>query len=164
MRKKKDSSSAVIDDFLVVIDQLKSGKKRACNICGEVKDSQFFPYKTRNECYLCYERKEGKTLHSFRQSLGLSSANYTNRLYKSVTQPKPKKTSFEFQREIPVEDILRYLRYRKDTGQPAKIYYKDDITFRTFHNFSFTKDHLYIPSGKGYNYTYLISRIRNVEL
>jgi predicted RNA-binding Zn-ribbon protein involved in translation (DUF1610 family) len=62
-----------INDYLEVVESLRSGKKRSCPHCGEVKDSKLYPFPRRPECYLCYEKVTGRYLQSFRKKLGLGS-------------------------------------------------------------------------------------------
>ena len=150
-----------------------------------------FPYKSRGECYLCYEKVIGTTLHAFRQKINhqeksASNTNWykctncdsisstwsgrcascgewnTQATIKSATKPVVKKAKFE--QEVTREYIVQYLQYRAASNQPIKIYYKDDKTFRVFYSYTFDDTYLHIPGTKGYSYKYLINRIRNVEL
>lgn len=81
---------------------------------------------------------------------------------KSCTVPKPAK--IEFKQEVSKAHIIEYLKYRSAIGEPIKIYYKNDRAFRVFYSYTFDDKYLRVPTEKGYSYTYLIDRIRNVEL
>lgn len=161
-------------------------------MCEEVKSSELFPFKGRAECYLCYEKVTGKTLHAFRQQLsGQEKApaktiwylctycdavtdNWSGRCsscgewntQKSVSSAsKPVVKRVKYKQEVSVEYILEYLRYRVASNQPAKIYYKDDKTFRVFYTYTFDNTYLRVPASAGhYNIMYRLDRIRNVEL
>jgi len=67
--KKKDLNSGAINDYLEVIESLRTGKTRSCPHCGEVKDSKFFPFPRRPECYICYEKVTGTVQRAFRHKL-----------------------------------------------------------------------------------------------
>lgn len=56
---------------------------------------------------------------------------------------------------------MNYLETKASSGQPIKIYYKEDTLPTVFHDFTFNDTYLFVPSGKGFSYTYLIARIRN---
>jgi predicted ATP-dependent serine protease len=130
-------------------------------------------------------------LHSFRQQIGHQTKSATNKKsYKCSncgtvsyiwlgrcgncgewnTQKtvqvgsKPVVKTVRFEQEVSMEYILEYLKYRSVANQPAKIYYKDDRTFRVFYSFTFDNTYLHIPGTKGYGYKYRLDRIRNVEL
>ena len=77
-------------------------------------------------------------------------------------QPKIKKEKFT--QEVSREYIVEYLKYRSASNLPIKIYYKDDKAFRTFYSYSFDNTYLRVAGTKGYDYKYIIDRIRNVEL
>lgn len=42
-------------------------------MCGEIKQSKFFPFPKRQECYICYEKVTGTYQKAFRQKLGLDT-------------------------------------------------------------------------------------------
>lgn len=42
-----------------------------CPECGEVKESKFFPFPKRQECYLCYEKVTGTYQKAFRMKIGV---------------------------------------------------------------------------------------------
>jgi hypothetical protein len=156
-----------------------------------VRDSALFPYKSRPECYSCYEKVTGTTLHAFRQKVNRQKKVAATTWYKcsscdsihpnwsgrcpacgewstlsavqSNGQPPVAKKS-KFSPEVSREYVVQYLQYRAASNQPIKIYYKDDRTFRIFYSYTFDDTYLHIPSTKGYTYKYLIDKIRNVEL
>jgi hypothetical protein len=78
-------------------------------------------------------------------------------------QPKAKPAKTQFQTEVNKAYIMQYLKHKAAIYQPIKIFYKDDKLPTIFHDYRFDEKYLYVPSGKGYEYTYLIERIRNVE-
>ena len=130
-----------------------------------MKEPSLFPYKTRSECYLCYEKVTGTTLHAFREKL--YGRRKPNPSYKSsaskYVQPRQKSTPPQFQVEVNKAYVMEYMRQRAAAYQPVKIFYKDDKLPTIFHDYRFDEKYLYVSSGKGYEYKYLIERIRNVE-
>jgi len=78
------------------------------------------------------------------------------------SDPSPKNQQPQFTQEVEREYIVQYLKHRKISNQPIKFYYKNDTQPREFYQYSFNDTYVYIPSGKGYSYNYLIDRIRNV--
>lgn len=58
---------------------------------------------------------------------------------------------------------MQYLKYKTTMNQPVKIFYKEESLPTIFYEYKFDTTYLYVPSGKGYDYRYLIERIRNVE-
>lgn len=69
----------------------------------------------------------------------------------------------KFKQEISRERIMLYLKFKAATKQPIKIFYKEEEWPTIFYDYKFDNKYLYVPSGKGYDYKYLIERIRNVE-
>lgn len=59
---------------------------------------------------------------------------------------------------------MEYLEYKSANYQPIKIFYKSDILPTIFYSYRFDNKYLYVSSGKGYEYKYLIDRIRNVQM
>ena len=159
-----------------------------------------FPFESRPECYLCYEKVTGRTLRTFRSTI----YRYTHppekttyiefkwkcsncgSLYEdwfgrcnacgewntmqetndaSPSMPKIQRASRtkKFSQEVSRDYIMQYLKSKSVMKQPIKIYYKDDKTFRVFYSYSFDNTYLRVPSTHGYDYKYLIDRIRNVE-
>lgn len=55
------------------IDSIRSGEIRYCQRCKKTVHGKNFPYKSRELCFECYERETGKTLHSFRNKLGVKT-------------------------------------------------------------------------------------------
>lgn len=68
-----------------------------------------------------------------------------------------------FKAEVDRTYVVQYLKHKAAIYQPIKIFYKDDRLPTIFHDYRFDEKYLYIPSGKGYEYRYLIERIRKVE-
>lgn len=86
-----------------------------------------------------------------------------NTLVSTSTDPKlKKKKAKKFTSEVDRQHVVKYLKYRKLSNQPIKIYYKDDTSFRVFYQYNFDDKYIHIPSGEGYSYKYLIDRVRNV--
>lgn len=54
------------------IADLMDGDKRSCDNCHTIKESKFFPFKTKHLCLWCYEKINNKILHSVRNRLRLS--------------------------------------------------------------------------------------------
>jgi len=76
----------------------------------------------------------------------------------------PKRTrAKKFKQEVSRQEIMLYLQTKSRSGQPIKIYYKDDKLPTIFHDYTFNSTYLFVPSGKGFSYKYLIERIRSFE-
>ena len=64
--------------------------------------------------------------------------------------------------EVSMEYIIKYIEQKFKTGQPIKVYYKDDIHYRIFFTYTYDDTYLRVPaSAGGYNITYRLDRIRN---
>ena len=80
------------------------------------------------------------------------------------TNTRSAKKKEAFVPEVERGYIVQYLKSRSATHQPVKIYYKDDATFRVFYNYTFDDKYIHTPSTEGYDFKYLIDKIRNIEL
>jgi len=45
------------------------GNERACDQCGKIFESKYFPYKSINLCLWCYEKKHNIILHTLRKKI-----------------------------------------------------------------------------------------------
>lgn len=130
-------------------------------MCHLEKDARLFPYKSRPECYLCYEKVSGVTLHAFRNEISGRQKSVAPNVSQQVSKSKPHRKVVR--QEVGTDYIQRYLGQRYKTGQPINIYYKDDKQYRTFFVFTYDDTYLRIPANAGgYNILYRIDRIRNV--
>lgn len=130
-------------------------------MCHKEKDAGLFPFKSRSECYLCYEKVEGVTLHSFRGQISRGGIGVVTQIAKAATKSKPHRKVIR--QEIGMDDIYWYLEQQYRNGRPIHIYYKEDKDYRTFYEFTYDETYLRIPaSAGGYNILYRIDRIRNV--
>jgi hypothetical protein len=127
------------------------------------KDAKLFPFKSRPECYLCYEKVAGVTLHAFREEVRRRKSGGLSLLAKPTSKSKPHRKVVR--QEVGMEYIKWYLEQKSKTGQPIKIYYKEDKQYRTFFTFTYDDTYLRVPaSAGGYNIMYRLDRIRNVEM
>ena len=53
------------------IANLIDGDKRSCDNCHEIKESRYFPYKSKPLCLWCYEKINNITLYKKRQEIGI---------------------------------------------------------------------------------------------
>lgn len=72
------------------VTDLMDGDKRACEKCNIIKESKFFPYKSRPLCLWCYEKIHNKTLHAVREKLGLSKFETSRKSKKNALIPSQK--------------------------------------------------------------------------
>jgi hypothetical protein len=145
-----------------VLESVRAGTIRICSVCHKEKNAKFFPYKSRSECYLCYEKVAGVTLHTFREEISRRNSGASHITRVNTTKPKPHRKVVR--QEVDMEMIISYLRQRFDTGQSINVYYKDDEHYRTFSTFTYDDTYLRVPaSAGGYNIMYRLDRIRNIK-
>lgn len=143
-----------------------------CGVCGEVRDEVFFPYKSRSECYECYEKIMGVKLHSFRERLRYENPGWQQVVggMKILHEPikkilkvvKKSDSESHYNVEVDRDTLLVYLKQQRDKGSPARLYYKDDNIPRTMNDFNFDDRYIYVPSGKGYNYLFRLDRVTKI--
>ncbi len=247
--KKKRVESSSLDSLHDQIDRLQDWDQRACQSCGKILDSVYFPYKTKFECLTCYEKASWKTLWSKRddikrferdknedlqlgepgdyfdmqwlidlledceqdrfleytlkyskfrvywdsmkilisenkkynklcinedkiqnmlKQLGINSLEFVEYDENKTTTSSPlsiqeKKVEDNFQRENTIDEILQYLKKRKDSRQDVGIYYKNNQELSTFNTYYFDETYLHVKYGNSpYYIKYLISKIRKV--
>lgn len=113
---------------------------------------------------MCYEKVAGVTLHAFREEIRRRKGGGD---LSSPTKPTSKSKPHRkvVRQEISMEYIKWYLEQKFKTGQPIKVYYKDDTQYRTFFTYTYDDTYLRVPaSAGGYNILFRLDRIRNVEM
>lgn len=91
--KKKRLNNEWLEDLYEQIDKLQDWDERACISCGKIFESKYFPYKTKNQCVNCYEKKHWKTLRTFRQRLNYYERTEENLNDNNVENATTKLTS-----------------------------------------------------------------------
>lgn len=116
-------------------------------------DCVYFPYKGVDLCLTCYEKTHSVSLHKLRKSLGLED--------KQVQ--KKRKEIVLFGRENTIDEINAYLGEQKRLNRPIKIFYKEDVTSRTFYTYYIEGPYIKVRSKKGYYISFRIDRIRKID-
>lgn len=167
--KKKRVQTKTLDSLHDQIDKLKDGDERACETCWKIFNSVYFPYKTKNQCLPCYEKENGRTLHSKRTDI--QRFEFRKRLKEHedntkkpvITEPVKKEVIDDFQRENTIEEIKKYLEVSKKNGSSISFYYKEKQEMSTFTNYYHDDTYVHVKHWNSrYYIKYLINKIRKI--
>ena len=73
-----------------------------------------------------------------------------------------RKSSLVYTREVELSVVQEYLKKQEKANKSIVFYYRDDKTPREFTNYHIDGRYVKVRSGKGYDISFLIERIRKI--
>lgn len=126
----KKNSKNLIQSLHDGIDLIRRGELRYCEGCHKTIKGEYFPYKSRELCFECYEKVSGKTLHSFRNTINFKKKYGSVDSYlKAHTKTAPK--SADTTTKAPSQDKEAILTDCISKNRRIEISYKPQHGYTT---------------------------------